>query len=162
MAFLLGGGVMTLMGVLFLLLAPPMFQAVLPGPEQQPIIDAGVTVLRLVAFAMPPLASTIIFTRAARRRRHAGAGVVHVVRLSGDRIPLAYLLTCERIDLGAWGTSPGPNLGLFGAWLAMLADLLVRGGFCCGALRERTLAGDSCLTVFQLAAAASKSAAKVK
>jgi Na+-driven multidrug efflux pump len=34
------------------------------------------------------------------------------------RIPLAYLLTS---DVVGWG--------LFGAWLAMFADLYVRGGF---------------------------------
>jgi Na+-driven multidrug efflux pump len=34
------------------------------------------------------------------------------------RIPLAYLFTSEAV-----------GLGLFGAWLAMFADLLVRGSF---------------------------------
>jgi Na+-driven multidrug efflux pump len=47
----------------------------------------------------------------------------------GIRIPLAYLLALESIDLGIFGTWQGWNLGLFGAWLAMFADLLVRGSF---------------------------------
>ena len=42
---------------------------------------------------------------------------------------LAYLLTRDRLDLGTWGTWPGYPLGLLGAWLAMFADLLVRGSF---------------------------------
>ena len=45
------------------------------------------------------------------------------------RVPLAYFLTRDRIDLGSWGVWPGWNWGLLGAWLAMFADLLVRGVF---------------------------------
>jgi len=80
-------------------------------------------VLRLIAFAMPPLASCIIFTNALR-----GAGDTRVPVLFtwcgffALRIPLAYLLTRDRLDLGPLGTWPGHNLGLFGAWLAMFAD----------------------------------------
>jgi putative MATE family efflux protein len=129
-AYLLGGGVMTFFGLVFLVLAPQMFRLFCPHPNQQPIVDAGVPVLRLVAFSMPALASTMIFTAALR-----GAGDTRVPVLFTwfgfllIRIPLAYLLTSEWIDLGTWGTWPGPNLGLFGAWLAMGADLLVRGVF---------------------------------
>jgi len=39
------------------------------------------------------------------------------------RIPLAYFLTQPLVHLGPW-TWEG---GLFGAWLAMFADLFVRG-----------------------------------
>ena len=35
--------------------------------------------------------------------------------------------TLQTIDLGVLGTWPGCNWGLFGAWLAMFADLVVRG-----------------------------------
>ncbi len=55
---------MTVMGAIFFLLAAPMFRLFCPGEGQQPIIDEGVPVLRLVAFAMPALASCIIFTSA--------------------------------------------------------------------------------------------------
>ena len=47
----------------------------------------------------------------------------------GVRIPLAYFLALPRVDLGPLGAWPGCGLGLFGAWLAMFADLLVRGTF---------------------------------
>jgi len=43
------------------------------------------------------------------------------------RMPLAFLLTRSSVNLGSLGTVPGWDLGLFGAWLAMFADLLVRG-----------------------------------
>jgi putative MATE family efflux protein len=118
-AFALGATVMSLMGVVFFTLAGPMFRLFCPDPSQQPIVDAGVPVLRLVAFSMPLLASCIIFTYALR-----GAGDTRVPVLFtwlgffGVRIPLALLLTRPE-----WG------LGLLGAWLAMFADIVVRGVF---------------------------------
>ena len=127
LAYALGGSLMTAMGLLFYLAAPAMF---LLNTRARPVIDAGVPVLRLVAFAMPALASTIIFTSSLR-----GAGDTRVPVLftwTGFfvvRIPLAYYLTRETIDFGAWGSLQGLGLGLYGAWLAMAADIVVRGGF---------------------------------
>jgi putative MATE family efflux protein len=118
-AFALGGATMCVMGVLFALLAEPMFRAFCPEPHLQPVIDTGAPVLRLVACAMPALASQIIFTYALR-----GAGDARVPVLFswfgflGVRIPLAYWLTGPRVDLG-----------LLGAWVAMCADLWIRGTF---------------------------------
>ncbi|MBY0457400.1 MAG: MATE family efflux transporter, partial [Gemmataceae bacterium] len=43
------------------------------------------------------------------------------------RIPLAYLLTTPRVELGPLGAVPGVDMGLLGAWVAMCADLWVRG-----------------------------------
>src|SRR5947199_10853776 len=117
---------MSVMGAVFFTLATPMFLLFCPGEGQRPIVEAGVPVLRLVAFAMPALASCMIFTAALR-----GAGDTRVPVLFtwlgafGIRIPLAYLLTRPHLDLGPLGLWPG--LGLTGAWLAMCADLLVRG-----------------------------------
>ena len=77
------------------------------------------------AFAMPAVACTIIFTYALR-----GAGDTRVpvlitwVGFLGVRIPLTYWLRQPLVDLGPLGTWHG---GLFGAWLAMFADLYVRG-----------------------------------
>ena len=48
--------------------------------------------------------------------------------LFGVRLPLAYVLTGVG-PLGAWA---GLHLGLLGAWLAMFADLTVRGLFFMG------------------------------
>jgi putative MATE family efflux protein len=126
----MGGAVMTVMGVVFFTFARPMFEVFCPHAWQEPIIDAGVPVLRLVAFAMPALACTIIFTSALR-----GAGDTRVpvlftwLGLAGVRIPLAYALSLPALDLGPLGTWRGLGLGLRGAWLAMCADLLVRGAF---------------------------------
>jgi putative MATE family efflux protein len=130
MAFALGSCVMALMGLTFYVLAPQMFGVFCPKASDAPIIALGVPVLRLVAYAMPALASTIVFTYALR-----GAGDTRVPVLftwTGFflvRIPLAYLLTRDSISLGWLGTLPGFDLGLLGAWWAMFADLLVRGVF---------------------------------
>jgi putative MATE family efflux protein len=129
-AFGLGCGVMTFMGALFFTFARPMFRLFCPHASETPIVDAGVPVLRLVAFAMPMLASTIIFTASLR-----GAGDTRVPVLftwTGFllvRIPLAYYLALSEIDLGTIGSWHGLGIGLFGAWMAMFADLAVRGVF---------------------------------
>jgi putative MATE family efflux protein len=127
-AFVLGCGVMIGMGVLFFTLAGPMFRFFCHEERLQPVIDAGVPVLQLIAFAMPALASAIVFTAALR-----GAGDTRVPVLFswlgflGVRIPLAYLLTRPVVNLGLLGVIPGYDLGLFGAWVAMCADIWVRG-----------------------------------
>jgi len=121
---------MCAMGAIFFTLAPQMFQLFCPDPGQRPVIEAGVPVLRLVAFAMPPLACCMVFTYALR-----GAGDTRVpllftwVGFLGVRIPLAYWLTSDRFDWGVLGGLDGGSGRLFGAWLAMFADLFVRGGF---------------------------------
>src|SRR5262249_35156348 len=81
--------------------APPMFRLFCPPPGQEPIVAAGVPVLRLIAFAMPALASSMVLLWALR-----GAGDTRVpvlftwVGFFGIRIPLSYLLTRDRLDLG--------------------------------------------------------------
>jgi Na+-driven multidrug efflux pump len=129
-ALAMGCGVMTAMAVIFYVLARPMFLLFCPHAWQQPIVDMGVPVLKLVAYAMPALACAIVLTSALR-----GAGDTRVpvlftwIGLLGVRIPLAYILTASQLDLGPLGVWPGGELELYGAWLAMLADLLVRGTF---------------------------------
>jgi putative MATE family efflux protein len=124
-AFALGCAVMTAMGVLFFALAPVLFRFFGRDPA---VVGAGVPVLRLVAFAMPALASQIIFLATLR-----GAGdtrvpvVLNWVGFLGVRIPLAYLLTRPVVDLGPLGLVAGADLGLIGAWVAMVADIWVRG-----------------------------------
>jgi Na+-driven multidrug efflux pump len=130
LAFGLGAAVMSFMGIVFFVLAPEMFRLFCPHPEQAPIIEQGVPLLRLVAFAMPALACTIIFTNALR-----GAGDTRVpvlftwIGFFAIRIPLTYVLALPGVDLGPLGYVPGWDLGLMGAWWAMFADLLARGVF---------------------------------
>jgi Na+-driven multidrug efflux pump len=129
-ALALGAGVMIAMGIAFVILAVPMFRLFCHEEDSWPVIEQGVPVLRLIACAMPALASQIIFISALR-----GAGDTRVPILInwfgflGVRIPLAYFLTRSSIDLGIIGVLPGWNLGLYGAWVAMCLDIWVRGAF---------------------------------
>jgi len=130
--------VMSLMGTFFYIFAEPMFWLFCMDPAQAPTIEAGVPVLKLVAFAMPPLASTIVFTQSLR-----GAGDTRVpvlftwIGFFVVRIPLAYWFSLNEFyltlpgDLFGWEFGPftGLDNGLYGCWLAMIADLLVRGIF---------------------------------
>lgn len=130
MALALGCGVMTAMGAIFFTFAPEMFALFCPQPNQAPIIDAGVDVLRLIAFAMPPLASAIIFTNALRGAGDTRVPIVFtLVGFFVVRIPLAYYLAMGIVDMGFLGEFAGLDMGLYGCWLAMCADITVRGVF---------------------------------
>jgi putative MATE family efflux protein len=138
MAFVLGCAVMSFMGATFYVFAPEMFAFFCPKPTQAPIIEAGIPSLRLIAFAMPPLASAIVFTNALR-----GAGDTRVpvlftwIGFFVVRIPLAYFLALADFSLAVdvppiywdFGQFTGLAYGLYGCWLAMTADLIVRGVF---------------------------------
>ncbi len=85
------------------------------GPEQAPVAAVAPQLLRIVSFAMLPLAFMQVLTGALR-----GAGdtrwplLFTFIGFLGVRIPLAYLLGYT------WGW------GVEGAWYAMVADVLVR------------------------------------
>lgn len=128
-AFGIGCLIMTVMGAIFYTLARPMFELFCPHPWQRDIVEAGVPVLQLVAFAMPPLASAIIFTNALRGAGDTAFPVLFTwIGFLLVRIPLAYWFSMAELNLGPLGSITGWNLGLFGAWLAMFADLVLRGG----------------------------------
>ncbi|MBY0227669.1 MAG: MATE family efflux transporter, partial [Gemmataceae bacterium] len=115
LCFALGGAAMMLTGAVFFALAEPMFLLFCPHESQAAIVAAGVPVLRLVAFGMPALASCIILAASLRGAGDTAWPMVFTwVGFFGVRIPLALWLV-------------GRGHGLFGAWLAMNADMLVRG-----------------------------------
>ena len=120
-ALLYGAGVMTFMGMLFFVFARDMFEIFCRGEGQQEVIDVGVPVLRLIAFAMPGLAGSIILTQALRGSGDTRVPVLFTwVGFVGVRIPLAAILTDPYF---------GIELGLIGAWAAMFVDIYVRGAF---------------------------------
>jgi putative MATE family efflux protein len=128
LAFGLGALVMSTMGVIFYVFAWRMFH--LLAPTRPEIIEAGVPALQLVAFAMPGLAATIVLLAALR-----GAGDTRVpvlftlIGFFAVRIPLAYLLIRPSVTLPGGFVAAGADLGLIGAWLAMLIDIDVRATF---------------------------------
>jgi Na+-driven multidrug efflux pump len=115
----LGGICVCLMGVAYGLPARWLFTQFCPHEHQHAAVAMGVPVLRLVAAAMPALACVSVFTMALR-----GAGDVRLpvvftwVGFLCVRLPMAWILTQQEV-----------GLGLLGAWLAMFADLYVRGAF---------------------------------
>jgi putative MATE family efflux protein len=103
------------LGVVIYVGADAMFGLFLRGGRPE-VAAMGVPVLRLVAFAMPFLATINVLTGALR-----GAG--------DTRWPLAIVLCgylVVRMPL-TYALATPAGLGLYGAWLAMLADLAVRG-----------------------------------
>jgi putative MATE family efflux protein len=125
-AYAQGGGLMCVMGFLFFTLAEPMCR--MYSPENDAVVALAVPSLRLIAFAMPGVAAWIIFTSALRAAGDTRVPVLFSwLGFLGVRIPLAFLLTSKEIDFGSWGTIPGYDLGLIGAWVAMVSDIYVRG-----------------------------------
>ena len=124
LSVLLAAMVMTGLAVLMFLLAPDVFMLLTPDPAVQSL---GAFVLRIEAFAEPLYAVSISASGAMR-----GAGdtlvpsVLNLVSMWGVRITVAAFLA--------------PRLGLTGVWLAMCAELCVRGIlFLVRLLRERWL-----------------------
>lgn len=125
-SFALGGGLMTLMGLIFYLLAEPMCELYSPGKPA--VTELAVVALRTIAFAMPAVAAWIIFTAALRAAGDTRVlAVFSWVGFLGVRIPSALWLSRDSVDLGYFGTHPGLGWGLFGAWVAMVGDLYFRG-----------------------------------
>ena len=119
MACLTGGGVMTAMGVVFFIAGPQLVGLFVDptGGDAGEIVGTAAYLLKIVAFAMIPLALLMILNGALR-----GAGdtrwplVINLLGFLGIRIPLAYLL--------AWYL----EWGVAGAWWALLVDCFVRCG----------------------------------
>ncbi|MDR3637508.1 MAG: MATE family efflux transporter [Isosphaeraceae bacterium] len=115
----LGVAVLCGLGAVLYTQAEPMFHLFLGGRQPQVALQ-GVPVLRVVAFAMPALATISVVGGALR-----GAGDTRWPWLT---VVFGYLLV--RMPLTYWLTTPqsshGPGWGLYGAWIAMFADLSVR------------------------------------
>ncbi len=113
----LGVAVLSALGVVLFGLAGPMF-ALFLGGDQPGVAAIGTPVLRLVAFALPALATINVLGGALR-----GAGetrwpwIVVLTGYLGVRLPLTYLLAGQAAD---------PGTGLLGAWIAMFIDLHLR------------------------------------
>jgi putative MATE family efflux protein len=107
----LGMLLMALTGVLMYVLAPWMMSLLTPDER---VRELGVAVLRIEAYAEPLYGASIVATGVLR-----GAGdtlvpsILNLVSLWGVRIPLSMLLAGD--------------YGLRGVWMAMAAELCVRG-----------------------------------
>lgn len=119
MAFGMGVALMSVWGLVFALLSRPMCELYVETThgDHDAVVESGVIALRTIAIVMPWLASAIIFTGALRAAGDARIPVVFTwIGFLGIRIPLAYFLT-----------SPSIGWGIFGIWLSMNADIVIRG-----------------------------------
>jgi putative MATE family efflux protein len=129
-AWMLGGLLLSFLGLVLFTQGRGMFQLFLAG-RQNSVLEEGVPVLRIVALAMPALATISVLNGTLN-----GAGDTRwpwVITISGYlavRIPLTYALISTP-EHGGWG------LGLRGAWLAMFADLYVRAALVAGRFLHR-------------------------
>lgn len=103
--------VMTAMGVFMYLGAPFMMGIISPVQE---IVDAGVHVLRIEAFAEPMFAASIVAYGV-----FIGAGDTLIP--SGMNMGSIWVV---RLSLAAW---LAPRMGLTGVWIAMAVELCFRG-----------------------------------
>lgn len=107
-------GVMSAAAAGFFVFGAPLARLVV-GDSQPQVVETAAELLRIVALCIPAFALQIVLGGALR-----GAGdtrwpfVFTLVGLLGVRIPLAY-----------WFTGP-LDLGVHGAWYAMIADIFVR------------------------------------
>ncbi len=123
-------GLMSAVGLGFLVAATPLAAWFTGGAGSQPAVAArAAELVRIVAFAQPPLALLMVLSGGLR-----GAGatrpplLVNFLGLTVVRLPLAVVLAWSTISLPAGlGSLPGLGLGARGAWLAMAADLTARG-----------------------------------
>jgi len=127
MALGLGGSFMCAVGALFFFYGGPI-AGVFSGDAQDPTARLAGQLLPIVALGMPCFAVLSILSGALR-----GAGdtrvplIVTFIGLIGVRIPGAAWLAWEQIDLPWLGiTIAGWDLGVQGAWIAMVSDVLLR------------------------------------
>ncbi len=119
--------VMLLSGVIFYVAATPLASVFLGGSNEE-VIPLAAQLLRIVAFAMVPLAIVLVLVGALR-----GAGdtrwplILNLLGVVFFRVPVAYYLTRSALYLPLLGwTIHGANLGVQGAWYAMVLDIIVR------------------------------------
>ncbi|MBQ9726518.1 MAG: MATE family efflux transporter [Kiritimatiellae bacterium] len=106
-----GVAVMAATGALLYAFAPQAMALLSPDPD---VVAAGAEVLRIEAFAEPLFAASIVAAGALRGAGDTlGPGVLNAASVWCVRIPLAALLVARG--------------GLRGAWIAMAAELSVRG-----------------------------------
>ena len=118
-AFGLGTALMSVWGLVFAVLSRPMCELYVEGTVENhdAVVDAGVVALRTIAVVMPWLAAAIIFTGALRTAGDTRVPVLFTwLGFLGVRIPLGYFLA-----------GPTVGWGVFGIWLAMNADIVLRG-----------------------------------
>jgi Na+-driven multidrug efflux pump len=124
---LVAAAVMIVAGVIFYVAATPLAGFFLTGQNQE-VVPLAAQLLRIVAYAMAPLAVVLVLVGALR-----GAGdtrwplALNLLGIVLFRVPIAYYLTRREMYLPLLGwTIHGADLGVVGAWYAMVLDIVIR------------------------------------
>jgi len=127
MACAVATAVMVAAGVVFYVAATPLAAFFLKGASSD-VIPLAAELLRIVAYAMAPLALVMVLVGALR-----GAGdtrwplALNLLGIVFFRVPLAFILANQVIYLPLIGrTISGAGLGVVGAWYAAVTDIVVR------------------------------------
>jgi putative MATE family efflux protein len=127
MACAVASAIMVLAGIFFYVAATPLATFFLGGRSSE-VVPLAARLLRIVAYAMLPLAVTMVLIGALR-----GAGdtrwplVLNMLGIVLLRVPLAILFSHNAVSIPMLGYSlPGAGLGVVGAWYAAVIDIVVR------------------------------------
>lgn len=128
MACALATGIMVMAGVVFYVAATPLASFFLGG-RQISVVPLAAHLLRIVAFAMAPLAILMVLIGALR-----GAGdtrwplALNLIGVLLFRVPLAIFLAHSVVQIPFIGAVAGAGLGVVGAWYGAVIDIVVRCG----------------------------------
>jgi putative MATE family efflux protein len=126
LACLTASGIMAAAGLFFYLAATPLASFFL-REDQAEVIALAASLLRIIAYAMVPLALMMVLVGALR-----GAGdtrwplALNLLGMFFVRVPLAIYLAHDQLSLPLLGTFNGAGLGVVGAWYAAITDVVLR------------------------------------
>ena len=126
MACAVASAIMVTAGIFFYIAATPLASFFLR--EASEVVPLAAQLLRIVAYAMLPLAVTMVLVGALR-----GAGdtrwplVLNLLGIVLLRVPLAIFLAYDTVTIPLLGhTLAGAGLGIVGAWYAAVIDITAR------------------------------------
>jgi putative MATE family efflux protein len=127
MACAVASMIMVAAGIVFYVAATPLASFFLGGRSNE-VVPLAARLLRIVAYAMLPLAVTIVLVGALR-----GAGdtrwplVLNLLGIVLLRVPLAIFFAHDVVTIPIVGRSvQGAGLGVVGAWYAAVIDIVAR------------------------------------
>jgi putative MATE family efflux protein len=137
MACVMASAIMVVAGVIFYVAATPLASFFLGGRSSD-VVPLAARLLRIVAYAMLPLAVTMVLIGALR-----GAGdtrwplVLNLLGIVLLRVPLAIFLSHDTVSIPFLGiTLPGAGLGVVGAWYGAVIDIVARCLLMIGRFRQ--------------------------